>query len=65
MAYPYLKPHILFDSNGLAIWSDVPATTHIKKIIAVYLPSVQILPSFELIKAISEMDIWHKFWSDT
>ena len=26
--------------------------------------SVQILPNFELIRAIREMDIWYKFWSD-
>ena len=24
MLYPYLKLHILFDSNGLAIWSGFP-----------------------------------------
>ena len=27
--------------------------------------SVQILPNFELIRAISEMDVWYKFWNDT
>ena len=30
MAYPHLKPHILFYSNGLAIWYDFPDITHIK-----------------------------------
>ena len=27
--YPYLKPHILFYSNGLAIWHSLPDITHI------------------------------------
>ena len=26
--------------------------------------SVLILPNFELIRAISEMDVWYKFWND-
>ena len=26
--YPFLKPHILFYSNGLAIWHNLPDTTH-------------------------------------
>ena len=30
MAYPYLKLHILFNSNGLAIWSGLPDIMHIK-----------------------------------
>ena len=34
MVYPYLKLHILFDSNGLAIWSGFPDVTHNKKIMA-------------------------------
>ena len=29
-AYPYLKPHILFYSNGLAIWHVLPNIRHIK-----------------------------------
>ena len=27
--------------------------------------SVRILPNFELIRAMGEMDVWYKFWSDT
>ena len=70
MVYPYLKLHILFNSNGLAIWSGFPDITHSKKIMADNLGrhdliSVRILPSFELIRAISGMDVWYKFWSDT
>ena len=34
MVYPYLELHILFYSNGLAIWSGFPDITHIKKIMA-------------------------------
>ena len=34
MVYPYLKLHILFNSNGLAIWSGFPDITQIKKIMA-------------------------------
>ena len=34
MVYPYLELHILFYSNGLAIWSGFPDIRHIKKIIA-------------------------------
>ena len=30
MAYPYLKPHILFDSNGLAIWLGFSDITYIE-----------------------------------
>ena len=29
MVFPYLKPHILFNSNGLAIWHGFPVITHI------------------------------------
>ena len=36
--YPYLKLHILFNSNDLAIWSGFPDITHIKKIMADYRP---------------------------
>ena len=32
MVYPYLKLHILVDSNGLAIWSGSPDISHITKI---------------------------------
>ena len=64
MVYPYLELHILFYSNGLAILSGFPDITHIKKIIH-DLVSVRILLNFELIRAISEMDIWYKFWSET
>ena len=28
--YPSLKPHLLFNGNGLAIWNDWPAIKHIK-----------------------------------
>ena len=28
--YPHLKPHILFDSNDLAIWHGFPVITHIE-----------------------------------
>ena len=31
-AYTYLKPHIFFNSNGLAIGSGFPDITHMKKI---------------------------------
>ena len=34
MVYPYLELHILFYSNGLAIWSGFPDNTHIKKLMA-------------------------------
>ena len=34
MVYPYLELHILFYSNGLAIWSGSPDITHIKKIMS-------------------------------
>ena len=30
MLYPYLKLHILFDSNGLAIWSGFPDYRYLK-----------------------------------
>ena len=70
MVYPYLELHILFYSNGLAIWSGFQDMTHIKKIMADNfgrhdLVSVQILLNFKLFRAISEMDIWYKFWSET
>ena len=71
MLYPYLKLHILFNSNGLAILSGFPDITHIKKIMADNycgrhdLISVRILHNFELIRAISEIDVWYKFWNDT
>ena len=38
MVNPYLELHILFYSNGLAIWSGFPDIMHIKKIIADNLP---------------------------
>ena len=72
MVYPYLELHILFYSNGLAIWSGFPDITLIKKLWPIIghfgrhdLVSVRILPNFELIRAISEIDIWYKFWSET
>ena len=34
MVYPYLELHILFYSNGPAIWSGFPDITNIKKIMA-------------------------------
>ena len=34
MGYPYLKLHILFNSNGLVIWSGFPDIAHNKKIMA-------------------------------
>ena len=30
MVYPYLKLHILFNSNGLALWHSFPVITHIE-----------------------------------
>ena len=72
MVYAYLKLHILFNSNGLALWSGFPDITHNKKLWPIIdnfgrhdLISVRILPNFELIRAISEMDVWYKFWHDT
>ena len=59
---------------GLAIWFGFPDITHIKKIMTVAiighfghhdLVSARILPNFELIRAISEVDIWYKFWNHT
>ena len=61
----------MFGSKSLAIWSGFPDITHIKKIMADNRPfwpdliSVRILPNFELIRAISEMGVWYKFWKDT
>ena len=34
MVYPYLKLHILFNSNELSIWSGSPDITHLTKIMA-------------------------------
>ena len=66
MLYPYWEMYILFYSNGLAIRSDFPDITHLKKIIGRHdLVSVRILPNFKLIPAFSEMDMWYKFWSET
>ena len=66
MVYHYLELHILFYRNGLAVWSGFPDITHLKKIIGRHdLVSVRILPNCELIRAIIEMDIWYKFWSET
>ena len=73
MVYPYLKLHILFYSNGLAIWSGFPDIMHLKKkqwlIFGHFghldLVSVRIFQNFQLIRAFSEMDIWYKFWSET
>ena len=75
MVYPHLELHILFYSNGLTICSGFPDITHIKQIMADNqiighfgrhdLVSFRILPNFELIRAISEMDIWYKFWGET
>ena len=68
MVYPYLKLHILFKSNCIAIWSGFPDIMHIKKIMAIIghfgrhdLVSVRILPNFELIRATSEMDYGMNF----
>ena len=60
MVYPYLKLHILFNSNGLAIWSGFPDITHIKNsgLCCHDLVSVRILPNFELVRTISEVDIF-------
>ena len=53
------------NSNSLAIWPAFLDITHIKKLIADNRPfsrhdlvSVRIMPNFELIRDISEMDIW-------
>ena len=66
IVYPYLELHILFYCNGLAIWSAFSDISHIKKKMAGIinrhdLVSVRILTNFELIRAISEVDIWYKF----
>ena len=66
MVYPYLELHILFYSNGLAIWSGLKKLWQIIGHFGRHdLVSVRILPNFELIRAISELDIWYKFWSET
>ena len=61
MVCPYRNQHILFDSNVLAIWLGFPDITDIRKrwqIIGCHdLVSVRILPYFELIRVISEMNI--------
>ena len=64
MVYPHLKLYILFNSNGLAIWSDFPDIMHIEKLMAIMshfgrhdLVSVLNLPNFELIRAINEIDM--------
>ena len=59
MVYPYLKLHILFNSNGLAISrSGFPDITQITEIIGRHdLVSVRILPNFRLIPDIREMDM--------
>ena len=48
--YPYLELHILFYSNGLAIWSGFPDITHIKKVMAdnrpFWAPSPSFCPNF-------------------
>ena len=59
MVYPYLKLHILFNSNGQAIRSGFLDIMHIKKIMAdnlgrLDLVSVRILPNFELIRDINK-----------
>ena len=62
MVYPYLKLHILFYSNGLAILSGFPDITHIRKIIGFFgrhdLVFIRIMPNFKLIRDISEIDIF-------
>ena len=66
-AYPSLKPHILFSSNGLAIWHGFPDITHLKNIAADSRRDLLIskrVPIFELIRALGEMDIWYQLWSD-
>ena len=64
MVYPYLKLHILFHSNGPAIWSGFSDITHITHFGRHDLVSIRDLPNFELIRAISmisETNIWYKF----
>ena len=61
MVYPYRKLHILFYSNGLAIWSGFPDITHITKIMADNLPFWPPQPSFcpnlaQLVKWINGMN---------
>ena len=46
MVYPYLELHILFYSNGLAIWSSFQDITRIKKIMADNRPFWAPRPSF-------------------
>ena len=52
MVYSYLKLHILFDSNDIAIWSGFLDITHFTKIMALGrhdLFSVLIMPNFKII----------------
>ena len=61
MVYPYRELHILFYSNGLAIWSGFPDITHITKIMADNLPFWPPRPSFcpnlaQLVKWINGMN---------
>ena len=72
MVYPHPKLHFLFDSNGLAIWPNFPDITLFKKIMQIIyhfgchnLVSTWILPNFELIWAISEIDLWYTFLRNT
>ena len=46
MVHPYLKLHILLDSNGLAMWSGFPDITHITKIMADNLPFLAAMTYF-------------------
>ena len=53
LPYPHLKPLILYNINGLAIWPVFSDITHITKIISHFGQddpvSVRILPNFELL----------------
>ena len=68
-----LKPHILFYSNGLAIWHRFPDILRIlkkKKIADAIFRHLDLIfgqcaPIFKFIWAIDEINIWYTFWSDT
>ena len=64
MVYPYLKLHILFNSNGLATLFGFPHNTKIIGHFGRYdLVSVRFLPNFELNRAISECEYMVNFRS--
>ena len=58
--YPSLKPHILFHSNGLAIWHSLPDITHIN--VNNSLKSA-IMNLIEMFQAMSLSETAHLFYS--